>query len=158
MLPNHPRPTGTLRCIKCGAENLVDAPHCWSCNEHDWREDDESFEPPYPIGFPIVRGVMILLGLLAVALVLLRRSPISSIVVFFIVTPTFLISEFQVLRCRRWGIPIPGRERLLTVFKCLVVLVPLVLFVTLAALLVYPLTAADAYQFFWPVLPRDFTP
>ena len=93
----HPAPTGTCRCIKCGAENLSDAPHCWSCNEHDWREDDESFEPPFPIGLAIGRGLSILVGLLIVAIVLLPRSPIPAIVLLFIVAPSFLISEIQ--RC-----------------------------------------------------------
>lgn len=155
--PN-PSPTGTLRCIQCGAENLGDAPHCWNCGQHDWREEDEAFGPPYPIRFAPLRDALIVLGIVVVALFALARSPITTIILLFMLTPIFLISEIQALRCQRWGVSFSRRDRLLTVFKCLIVLVPLLLFVILAALLLYPLTPGDAYRFFWPLLPRNVTP
>lgn len=149
-------PTGTRRCVKCGAENLSDAPHCWSCNTHDWREDDELFEPPYPIGRQLLRDAMILLGLVACGFVSLLWSPISAVILLFIATPTFLITEAQALYCRRWDAPFSRRDRMRIVFKCVLVLTPLVLFATLATLLLYPLTPNAAYWFFWPFLPRGF--
>lgn len=154
----HPPPTGMLHCIHCGAENLREAPHCWNCNQHDWREDDASYEPPYPIGSAVFCGAMIVIGLLALGIALLFHSPILAVILLFIATPAFVISEVQALRYRRWGVSFSRRDRLQTIFKCVIVLVPLVLFVTLASLLVYPLTRAGAYHFFWPLLPPDFSP
>ena len=136
----HTTPTGTLRCVNCGAENLSDAPHCWSCHEHDWREDDESFAPPYPIGLPLLRGLLIFAGLVALALLLLRRSPIPAIVLLFIVSPCYLIGEIQALWCQRWGAPLSRRDRLVTTFTCAVVLTPLVILVALASILLHPFT------------------
>lgn len=99
-----------------------------------------------------------LVGLLAVGLVLLFRSPFAAVIVLFIVTPAFAISEIQALRCRRWGSPFSNRDRLQTIFKCVIVLVPFVLFVTLATLLIYPLTREGASWFFWPLWPQSGSP
>jgi hypothetical protein len=140
MESTYTTPSGSLRCVKCGAENLSDAPHCWSCSEHDWREDDEDFAPPYPIALPLLRALLVTAGLLALGLLGLRRNLIPATVLLFIVVPTFVIDQAEALRCRRWGVPLSRRDRLVTVFKCALVLTPLVILASLAGMILYPVT------------------
>jgi hypothetical protein len=149
MEAKHPMTADTLRCQNCQAENRRDAPHCWRCNEHDWREDDDSFAPPYPIRFASVPGILILIGLIALAWVCSARSPAVAIVLIYIAAPAFLISEVQALWSRRWGVPMSSRDRWRTILKCTLVLAPLVLFVTLASLVLYGADRLGASWLFW---------
>jgi hypothetical protein len=130
---DHASPPGALRCRGCGAENLHDAVHCHRCLRHDWRDEDDDFAPPFPIRFAAARTIIVLIGLIALAIILWPRSPMATIILLAIVVPALLASEIQALRDQRWGTPISGRERLLTIFKYVLVLTPIVLAVTLAA-------------------------
>jgi hypothetical protein len=143
----------TLRCVRCGSENIRDALRCWCCNKEDWREDDDSDAPPYPIGLYILRGAIVLFGLLALGLFLRFRSPMAAIVLLCIVVPALLISEVQALRCRRWGVQFTSRDRLLTLFKCAIVLTPLVIFATLAALVLFGAARVGEAWSHWLTLP-----
>jgi hypothetical protein len=155
---DQPTTVGTLRCRSCHSENHRDAPRCWCCDRADWLEEDDSLTPPFPIKRAIARGVVILIGLVGLALFLARHSPIATVLLVFIVVPTFLISEVQALRCKRWGVPLSARDRLQTEFKCAGVLTPVVLFTTVVALLMYGVSRLGAYWFFWPLLPQNFGP
>jgi hypothetical protein len=143
----------TLRCVHCGAENVRDAPRCWSCTKEDWREDDEDFGPPYPVRFAVLRGFVVFFCLLALAFLLRFRSPIAAIILLCIVVPAFVIGEVQSLRCKRWGVPLSARDRLLTAFKCAIVLTPLLIFLTLTALVIFGAVRVGAAWSSWLELP-----
>jgi hypothetical protein len=133
---DHPTapPTAVLRCRECGAENLRDAVHCWLCLRHDWREEDADELPPFPIWFAALRAVIIPIGLILLALVLLPRVPTATIILLGIVVPALVVSDVQALRGQRWGVPVSGRDRVVTALKCVAVLTPIVIFATLSTL------------------------
>jgi hypothetical protein len=84
--------------------------------------------------------LLVVVLVIVLSVVLYFRSPLASIFLLCTVVPALVISEVKAQRCRRWGTPISTRDRMASIFRSLMWLIPPVIFVYIIGMVVYVFT------------------